>query len=31
MATQFGAKRIALYARVSTSKGEKCGKRHSDH
>jgi DNA invertase Pin-like site-specific DNA recombinase len=25
------AKRIALYARVSTSKCEKCGKRHSDH
>jgi len=24
-------KRIALYARVSTSKCEKCGKRHSDH
>jgi DNA invertase Pin-like site-specific DNA recombinase len=25
------AKRIALYARVSTSKCEKCGKRQSDH
>ncbi len=24
-------KRVALYARVSTSKCEKCGKRHSDH
>ena len=24
-------KRIALYARVSTSKCEKCGKRQSDH
>jgi hypothetical protein len=29
VATQ-SAKRIALYARVSTSKCEKCGKRHSD-
>ena len=27
----LGTKRIALYARVSTSKCEKCGKRHSDH
>ena len=25
------AKRIALYARVSTSKCEKCGRRQSDH
>jgi predicted site-specific integrase-resolvase len=31
MTTQSGAKRIALYARVSTSKCEKCGKRQSDH
>src|ERR1035438_8712609 len=27
----LGTKRIALYARVSTSKCEKCGKRQSDH
>ncbi|MGC1649557.1 MAG: recombinase family protein [Candidatus Sulfotelmatobacter sp.] len=27
----LAAKRIALYARVSTSKCEKCGKRQSDH
>jgi DNA invertase Pin-like site-specific DNA recombinase len=27
----LATKRIALYARVSTSKCEKCGKRRSDH
>jgi DNA invertase Pin-like site-specific DNA recombinase len=31
MTPQYGANRVAIYARVSTSKCEKCGKRQSDH